>query len=296
MSETKKKNLPARGWNIPAAALALILTAALWVTLMGAAGLWTVSSPRLYERVALAQEAVDSQMTRIAAEIAAIGERNGFDPSPVAAAVSRESVEDLNRQVIAWWTGFAGTGELGDAPSCHYDLKEILEKDEGFMASLEEMTVNSTVERVETQVDRAVRKSAVMFRDELIQGGMKRVAGRVDLPEIMEILRRLPLLGGAVSLLLAGLIALLLSRRIQLAGQYIGGALSGCGLLTLLSLGLIRALNPGEPIGEASAALQALYLRLERILTLESIGAAAFLMIVGGLLMAWADRTRRKNA
>ena len=52
----------------------------------------------------------------------------------------------------------------------------------------------------------------------------------------------------------------------------------------------------GDAIGEASAALQAQYIHLARIITLETIGGAVFLMIVGGLLMTWAVKTRRKVA
>ena len=296
MSEQTKKIMPARGGHILAAALAVLLTLSLWATQLGAVGLWGMTSRKLHERVALDKGAVDSQMARIAAEIASIGAKNGFDPAPVIGAVTRESVEELDRQVVAWWTGFGATGTLEEAPTYHMDLKETLEKDAGFIGALEAVTVNSTIEGIESRVDNAVRASAVMVRDELITGGMKRVEGRINLPRALEILRKLPALGGAASLLMAGLIALILSRKIQLAGQYIGGALSGCGLLMLLTLGLLKALGLGASIGEASAALQAQYLHLARIITLETIGVAALMMIVGGLLMAWAAKTRRKSA
>ncbi len=296
MSEKMRKNMPAKGWNIPAAILAVLLTMALWATQLGAVSLWVVSSQRLHERVALSQESIDHQMTRIEAEISAIGEIHHFDPAPVTAAVTRESVELLNRQTVAWWTGFGATGELQDPPTYHADLKENLMKDQGFMQGLEETTINSTIEQIEARVDEAVRKSVVMVRDELIQGGLQRVTDRVDIPKILEIIRKLPGLGAAASLLLAGLIALMMSRRIQVAGQFIGGALSGCGLLMLLTLGLLKALHLEACIGEASAALQAQYHHLARILTMETIGLAALLMIVGGLLMAWAARTMRKYA
>lgn len=296
MSKKTKKNLPAKGWNVPAAILAVLLTMALWATQLGAVSLWAVSSQRLHERVALSQESIDRQMTRIAAEISAIGETHHFDPSPVTAAVTRENVEALNRQTVAWWTGFGATGELQEPPVYHTDLKDVLVKDQGFMQGLEETTVNSTVEQVEARVDEAVRKSVVMVRDELIQGGLQRVTDRVDIPKVLEIIRKLPGLGAAASLLLAGLIALMMSRKIQLAGLYIGGALSGCGLLVLLTLGLLKALRLEASIGEASAALQAQYHHLARILTMESIGLATLMMIVGGLLMAWAVKTLRKYA
>ena len=290
------KQAPARGWHIPVAVLAVLLTLSLWATQLGMVGMWTMTSRELHQRVVLDKETVDSQMNRIAAEITAIGEKDGFDPGPVIAAVSRESTEELDRQVVTWWTGFGAEGTLREAPTYHMDLRGILEKDEKFISSLEVVTVNSTIEGVEAQVDAAVRKTAVMVRDELITGGIKRVEGKINIPQALEILRKLPALGGSASLLLAGLIALILSRKIQLAGQYIGGALSGCGLLMLLTLGLLKALKVGAAIGEASVALQAQYAHLARIISLGTIGAAVLLMIVGGLLMTGAAKTRRKIA
>lgn len=295
MRETMKQ-APARGWHIPAAVLAVLLTVALWATQLGAVGMWTLTSRELHQRVVLDKETVDSQMERIAAEITAIGEKDGFDPGPVIAAISRESAEELDRQVVSWWTGFGAEGTLGETPTYHMELKEILEKDVKFISSLEAITVNSTIEGVEAQVDAAVRKTAVMVRDELITGGIKRVEGRINVHQALEILRKLPALGGSASFLLAGLIALILSRKIQMAGQYIGGALSGCGLLMLLTLGLLKALKVGVAIGEASAALQMQYAHLARIISIGTICSAVLLMIVGGLLMTWAAKTRRMIA
>ncbi len=296
MSKHAKKNLPARGWHVPAAVLAVLLTLALWATQLGVISMWALTSKGLHERVVLDRATVDAQMTRIAEAIAGIGAEYGFDLAAVQEAVTRESVEELNRQTVAWWTRFGAEGELKEAPAYHAELKNVLEKDQQFIGSLDEMTVNSTIEQVEARVDAAVRKSAIMIRDELLYGGIRRAGDRINIPKVLELVRKLPGLGGAACLLLAGLIALVLSRKIQLAGQYIGGALSGCGLLILLTLGLLKAMNLATFIGEASEALQSQYLHLARILTMESIGGAVFLMIVGGMLMTWAVKTRRKIA
>ena len=291
-----KVKMPAGAWHIPAALLAVLLTVTLWGTQLGLFGLRGLTSVSLHERVSLDRSAVDLQMKRIREGVDALGAEYGFSAEPVAEAVTREQVEALDRQVTAWWTGLFATGEMTDAPVFTADVQEILRADTAFMEGLNPLMVNNTLETIENRISETVRKTAVLFRDQLVNAGLQRVRGSVNLPQAMELLRQVPLVCGLASLLLAGLIALMMSRKIQTAGQYIGGALSGCGLLMLLTLFLMKTMNLRGMIGEASQALEAQYSHLARILSLEVMGAAAAAMILGGLLMAWAARTRRRAA
>ena len=293
MSE-KKKNLPARGWKIPAAVCALLLTVTLFLTQAGLIGIHVLTSRSLHERVALTDETIDTQMTRIGAAIDALAEEYGFKAEPVKAAVNREEIRELNRQTVGWWTGVTANGEAGELPSWYPSLADTLNADADFIASLNPMTVNSTIQSIESRVGQAGRKSVVLFRDEILNALLGRVKGRVDLPEMMGIIRILPLTGALVSLLLMGLIALMLSRRIPLSGQYIGGAFSACGLLMILEWVLVKTMNLRGMIGEASTALMNQYVHLARILTLEVLGGAVLMMVLGGLCMAWAEKSRRK--
>ena len=156
------------------------------------------------------------------------------------------------------------------------------------------MQINGRVESVQTRVDDMVRKSGVLFRDQLMKAVIQKAGGRFDLREATALLKLLPWLGGAACLLLAGLIALMMSRKIQTAGQYIGGSLSACGLLMIGTLLLFRQLNLDRSIGEASLALQTQYLHLARIIRAEVIGGAIVLLILGGVAMAGAAKARRK--
>ena len=208
----------------------------------------------------------------------------------------RESVEALDREVVAWWSDLARTGELTEAPGIHVDLGETLQADGGFIGGLNPLTVNGEIESIESRVDQMIRKSAVLFRDQLLQAGLQRVGGSLNLPMMTELLQKLPGLGGLAGLLLAGLIALIMSRKIQTAGQYIGGAFSACGLLMLTALALMKSMNIGSMIGEASSALQSQYSHLARIISTEVIAGAVFAMVIGGLLMTLAVKVRRKAA
>ena len=85
--------------------LAVLLTLTLWLTQAGLLSLQVMTSRRLHERVVLEKEMVDRQMDRIAEKIVPIAEEYGFSAEPVTAAITRDQVEDLDRQVVAWWTG-----------------------------------------------------------------------------------------------------------------------------------------------------------------------------------------------
>ena len=126
---------------------------------------------------------------------------------------------------------------------------------------------------------------------------------KLDKPEIMVLLDnpsvgsdgdsplgKVPLAALAAALLFAGLIALCMSRRLQTAGHFIGGAMAAAGLLTALTLLPVKMLNLRGMLAEASGALTAQSAHLERILTLESLGCAVLLIIAGVLLMLLAKK------
>ena len=75
-------------------------------------------------------------------------------------------------------------------------------------------------------------------------------------PRLLWKLPRLPRLLGICCGLLAGFIALIMSRRILTAGQYIGGAFGGAGLLMLGMIPLMRSLRLREMVAEASRGVQ----------------------------------------
>ena len=296
MKKKQRKNLPARGWHVPAAVLAVLLTVALWATQLGLVGIQIMTDTGLHERVALDAAAVDIQMARIREGIGEIAEEFGFREEPVAALITRTQVEDMDRRIVAWWTGFMNTGEIEEAPAFHAGLEATLEADTDFTGKLNALAVHNTIESVESRVNDMVRKTGILFREQLVEAGIRRVESRVSLSKIIELVKKLPALGGAFSLLAAGLIAAMMSRKIQMAGRYIGGAMSGCGLLMLATLALVRASGFGSVIGEASEALYGQYSHLARIISLEVIGGAALLMVLGGLGMALAVRARRQAA
>ena len=291
MKQKNEKRLPSLAARIPAAFCAFLLTACLLAAAFSLIGLQAMTSVDLHTGVALSEDSMNLQMKRIREGIQNLAERYGFDAENAAGAVSRESVEDFDREVVRWWTGFAGTGRLDSEPV--YDTapaEEALRKDEKFISGLEEMMVKSTVEEISGGIRETVRKSAVLFRDLLLETGARLAGTRINLPQAAELLQKIPLLAGVGCLVLSGCIALLMSRRILTAGQYLGGAMAAAGLLMILILLLLSALNLRGMIAEASQALEAQYAGLSGILRWEMIGGAALMLAAGCGLMLLARK------
>ena len=289
-TETRKK-LPGKGSSILAALLAAVLTVSLLAAVLSILGIYALTSEDLHIRSALSKEAVALQMERIRKNVTGIGTEYGFDPEEIIRSITRESVEDLDRSVVAWWTGFSRKAELTEKPVYSLDgAEDLLRADQKFMESLDPMTEHLTIENITRKIGEKVVGSAVLFRDTLLSAGIEIAGKSVNLQEILTVMGRVPRIAGALSLLLAGLIALVMSRRILTAGHYIGGALSACSLLVLLSLILIHGLNLGGMIREASAILSAQFEHLAGELRLEWIGTAVALMAAGAVLMILARK------
>ena len=284
-----KKNAgtgPARWTGIPAALCALLLTGCLFAALACLLGLQALGSSRLHTRAALAADVVDAQMTRIREETKKLAETYGFDAEIPDRLITREAVEEYDREVVTWWTGAFSDGKLKETPSFRPEgLDEALEADEAFMGSLDPLKAGNILREIRGRIQETVRKSAVLFRDLLAETAFRFAGKRLDLPEMADALQRLPLLAGAAAFLAAGLIAALRSRRIRTAWLYIGGAAGACGLLGVFTLVLLRRLRLGEMIAESSRALSLQFAHLSRMLTAEILIGAAVLLILGGLLM-----------
>ena len=297
MSEKKRaKKLPARWVSFPAALLALMLTGTLLLTLAGATGLYAMSDTTLHTRAALSSDAVDLQMEKVTQNVRAIAENYGFDAEKTLALIDRQSVENLDREMVVWWTEAMRKGELGETPTYEIEgLKDALRADQDFMKTVDPMMEVSTLDAISGKISDAVVNTALLFRETLVRIAVSFAGDRMDIPQIMTLLRKIPWIAGAASLLLMGLIALLMSRNLLAAGKYIGAAISACGLLWLMVMALTWALNLQGMIAEASQALEIQFSHLSRTVTLEGLCMSAALLALGGALMSFASREYRRN-
>lgn len=286
MSRKIKRTFPSGAARTGSALLASLLALCLFVFSFSLIGMQVLQSRDLHLRVALEKGTVDLQMERLRQNLTGIAEKNGFDPALAVDSISRESVEEYDRQIVTWWTGFAATGEMAEKPVYHTAaLEEALGAAQEWTQTLDPMMVNNTIDAIRIQVETEVDKSAVLFRDLLVRMGVRFASRSINLPQMVEILGKVPLIAGLAGLLIAGLILLLMSRRMLSALWPLGGAVSACGLLDLFALILIRSANIHGLIAEASAMLANQYAHLARILTGEILAAAAGALVLGGVLM-----------
>lgn len=294
-AEKKTRRLPARWTSIPAVIAALLLTGALLITLLGGTGVYLMTNQSLHVRAAQNREAVDLQMQKIRTGMEKLGAEYGFDPEPLIDLIDRDSVEILDQEVAAWWTSVLRTGEMTEKPVYEPEgVEDTLLADQNFIDGLDPMVQATTLSTISRRAGQIVLKSAMLFRDALVQMALSFAGEKVDLPDLMAAMQKVPLIGCAACLLLAGLIALLMSRNLIIAGKYIGASISACGLLWIVVMALTWALNLRGMIAEASAALEIQFASLTQFLTGSGFALAAGLMLLGGVLMALARREYRR--
>ena len=226
-------------------------------------------------------QVISAEKELIREGVTELAELYGFTAEPVIASVDDETLQDLNDQASMWWSSLLADGTPG--PELYYDteeLKRILAEDpvlsEGEDADLQ-------AESVSEAVSRCIRRVVLPMRQEVIQLGMKEANERVDLVNIIDFFLGVPWAALAASALLAGLIALLESRRIRNSMRYIGAALGAAAIVMIVLAGLYLSAGIGQMIGEASKSLTILY---NDVLSHTAVYAAVLTaaMIIGSVL------------
>lgn len=294
MSEKKRDRTPSLKLAVPAVICALVMTACLYLGLISLAGNILLTSPALHERAATAEDVVDLQMSRIQTGFESLAEEYGFDPEDLTKLVDRQTVEELDRKVVRWWTGSIDAGKYSEMPPFTLEgAEDALMADEAFIRTVDKMMLHLTVEGIVNKASAIVQSSAVQFRELLVGIGAKMAGKRMELPQIIALFQSIAPLLLVCALLMAGIIALMLSRRITLAFRYIGSGVSGTGLLMILSWALLKALNLRGMVAESSRALELQVGHLGNEVTLSLLGTAALLLAAGGLLMFLSQREKK---
>lgn len=285
MSGGKKNGmrLPGRGaaWVLTVL-LAVFLTAAL----LGSAALQMLTSAGLHLNVASDGGMLDGQMRDIYAEIDVMAEEYGFSAEAVKASVTRDELAEFNRKSAEWWTRLLTTGESGSVPRWNSGaIEDIIYGSAGEMNYTEESAtiVSGLTEMIDNTVF-PVRNTVVAF-------GTNLVNGQADIPGIIRSVRMLPLLGLVLSLLFAGLIALLAGREPVRLLKYYGTAAAAAGLTALAALAAFLLARPSDFVAEASAGLAGEISTLAGKIGLGT-GIAGCVLLAGGYLCLFLYRRK----
>ena len=274
------RNRPSRTARRISAILAFLLTLSTLSALLSAAAIQLLTSETLHENVALDRASIQAQTEKIEKETAMLAEEYGFPEGTAAGAVSREELEELNRKAARWWTAAARTGVMAEEPSwTSEELTEAIGR--SLPQTDEDGAAAERAEKLRRETEKTVTRAAVSVRGKLLRVAMKKVGDRINLPVWMTVLQQLPQAAGLASLLLAGLIVLLMSRRISMGFRYISFALGADGLLILLCAVLWKILDPVGMLKESSEILALQFSLLESRMLLQTV------LLLAVLFGAW---------
>ena len=155
--------------------------------------------------------------------------------------------------------------------------------EEAVYASVEDGSLRSDPKRILSEVTQVIERTVFPMRETLMAAGINIAHTNVDLPGIIQSLRKLPLLGVVLCLAAAGMIVLLLGREPVRNLKHFGTAVAGTGF-SLISIAVIILLQrPGIPLKEASAGLDMVIGAMLGKIGFGG-GAAAAVMIAAGYI------------
>lgn len=177
--------------------------------------------------------------------------------------VTVEKVAEMNDQAARWWNSLLTNGEAGEAPA--FDTEEMLN---AFLADATpagsgEEGPGEEAELRATDAANAVAESILRIilplRLPVIGIGTGKAAERVDVGNVVRFLTGIRWAALALCFLLAGLIALLESRKLRISLKYIGSAMGAAVLVMAGGVVLYFLSGIGLLIAGASPSLSIQY-------------------------------------
>ena len=274
---------PALIARIAAWGCAFLLTVTLAVTVLtGPAALNRVfTSEDLHVRTATDESVIREQQEKVYGEIRELAEDYGFSAEEVIRMIPRKAFVSVNEQTARWWTRIVTEGAMDEIPA--WTAGE--EITDAIAGSLSGETIpeeqEETAGGIAGEIEKAMNRTVMPFRKALVKLAVRYVSRKADIPGIIRFAAQIPLAGLAVSFLLAGVIALLLGKRIRWSLKFYGAAFAGAGISALAGIFLIRDADIGGMIRAASEGLNHQVQAMLGTVETEMIAAAAILCVLG---------------
>ena len=259
-------------------AATFLLTVFLFVTLLSALGLQILTSAELHLSVAADDGMIDRQLEQIYENIDLMAQEYGFSTEEMKATVSREELKEMNRKAAEWWTRLLTEGEGGTIPRWHSGSVEDL-----VYAAAEKKELREEPQTVVTDLTEMMENTVFPMRETTLAFGTKLAKDKADIKGIIRSVRKLPLLGLALCLACAGLIALLTGREPVCLLKYYGTAAAAAGLSMITGGFLFMAIHPYDMIAEASEGLAGEFGTMTGKIGLEA-GLTAVILLAAGYL------------
>ena len=257
-------------------AATFLLTVFLSVTLLSTMAVQALTSAGLHLRVAEDNGMLEDQLYRIHEHIDLLAEEYGFSAETVKNAIGREELKEIDRELAGWWTRVLTEGTAGPVPRWYSGGFE-----EAVFSSMDTENAKGDPRTAVADLTEMIERTVFPLRKTLVTTGMDLVKEKADIPAIVRSVREIPLLGLMLSLLCAGMIALLMGREFVRTLKYYGTAAAGTGL-TLISAGvLLWMIHPKAMIAEGSESMAREFTALAGKSGMSGIFAAAVLLAAG---------------
>lgn len=279
--------LPARmGAWIAALLLVPLLTGALY----GWTALRLTTDQGLHERIALKASVISDQMAQVEQKAAELAEEYSFDAALVSENLNSETLMDLNRQVITWWTDMSTTGVPEEMPLWDGQaLRDALLADEAFQET-HGILARDVSGKVVSDINSLLSRLLFPMRDILVTKGLELVRRKVALSEVLDLLQGIPLTLTLLSLMMCGLMLLLTAGNKRTVFRVFGSGIGGAGILSLCVLIMERLMNLSGMIRESSVRFASQAGRLENLLSLEILAVIAALLLCAFLFLRAGNR------
>ena len=261
---------------------AFLLTGTLLLLVLSLIASQVLLSRSFYEKAALDPAVLRHEKETVDAEIREMAVTYEFEAESVTSLMDLSMYSEYSRQMIDWWLGQNESGKGEEPPRADLDaIHSVLEEE----AQAELAADYSAADLVTSRIRDRFSRTVFPIRTPLIRALSQAMGKRADMPQITDAIRKLPLLAGAVCLLLSGLVALLLSRRLKETLKYFGTALSGAGIVLIVVRFLIDRFDMESLILEANEGLVLRYTILAGTVHRELVIAAAALLVLGAVCL-----------
>ena len=221
-----------------------------------------VIAPAMGEEGAPVSESLIREEKELARErIAKLAELYGFDAEPVNAIVNEEVLQDLNSQASLWWSSVLRDGKAGkDLRWDTMELEKVLQADPAAQEDPDEAEYYANA--VAEEIHKSIVNMVLPMRQLVFSLGLEKAEKRIDLVNVVEFFLGMPWAALALSVLIAGLIALFDGQPIRRALGYIGSAMGAAALVLAVIAVLYLCAGILPMIQEASAGLTLQYQNL----------------------------------
>ena len=193
--------------------------------------------------------------------ITTLADLYGFNPEPVIALVNEDVLKELNSQASLWWSSVLRDGKAGkDLRWDTTELEKVLQADPAAQEDPDEAEYYANA--VAEEIHKSIVNMVLPMRQLVFSLGLEKAEKRIDLVNVVEFFLGMPWAALALSVLIAGLIALFDGQPIRRALGYIGSAMGAAALVLAVIAVLYLCAGILPMIQEASAGLTLQYQNL----------------------------------